>query len=154
MLRVETAATPYREIVLLVRIVFFVWSSRSRVLALARRPRVRDVTLTATLRHPASLRPSHHVRVVSFVACDSPFLTSSVATSCGNATDCHGLALSDRLDEIQNLAKTHPPSPSRTPSVATSCSNWKFSTCSALAPAAPAQSRCHVRCLSPSEWRS
>ena len=28
-----------------------------------------------TLRHPASLRPSHHIRVVSFVACDSPSRT-------------------------------------------------------------------------------
>jgi len=28
--------------------------------------------LPATLRHRASLRSSHHVRVVSFVACDSP----------------------------------------------------------------------------------
>ena len=54
-------------------------ASQTRAAGARTRPR--------TLRHPASLRPSHYIRVVSFVACDSPSRTpggrpASVATSC------------------------------------------------------------------------
>jgi hypothetical protein len=43
---------------------------------------IRGVTLTAA-SHPASLRPSHHMHVVSFVACDSPSR---------NSVRCHRVA--------------------------------------------------------------
>ena len=43
-------------------------ASQTRAAGARTRPR--------TLRHPASLRPSHHILVVSFVACDSPSRTA------------------------------------------------------------------------------
>jgi hypothetical protein len=119
---------------------------------LARHRRVRGVTLIATLRprrcavllrcvqpntsvcrrsscptHPASLRSSHHIHVASFVACDSPSRTQSVAT----ASLRFPAALADRprspvvafatvlLTLVAICARIAPPS--MTPTLAASC---------------------------------
>jgi hypothetical protein len=71
---------------------FFVLSSSSGFPSLARRQQLRGVTLTATLRHPASLRPSPHIHVQSFGRFDE-ILYLVEKTSALTLTDCRPLPL-------------------------------------------------------------